>query len=137
MNDELDSLREKRKRELYAQALKKELAEKEQEKIKQQMKEREVRAMLIVNNVLEPEAITYMNWLTQTNPPIAQTIRDSVILLLHKNLLRRKLTKVDIMRLERELTGQEANIRIKRRGEESMDLAEKKRKDKALENDTP
>jgi DNA-binding TFAR19-related protein (PDSD5 family) len=130
---ELDSLREKRRKELIAQALKRELEQKKQEESKHQFQEQQMRASMIVNQVLEPDARTYMDWLTKNNPPVAQTIKDTIILIIHKRMLRRPLAKVDILRLEREITGKEPKILVKRRGREATDLKEKIKKER--END--
>lgn len=121
---ELDSLREKRKKELLAQNIKKELATKKKEEEALKQKNRLVRATEIVNKVLEPEAIVYMNWLTQSNPAIALTIKDTIILLIQKNMLRKQLSKIDIMKIERELKGTDSKIQVKRRGKEIEDLNE-------------
>lgn len=121
---ELDSLREKRKKELLAQNIKKELAQKKQEEQTNQMKQRQVRATEIVNKALEPEAVVYLNWLTKSNPAIALTIKDTVILLIQKKMLRKQLSKIDIMKIERELTGVDSKIQVKRRGQEITDLDE-------------
>jgi len=121
---ELDSLREKRRRELIAQSLKKELAQKKQEMALAKARERQIRATKIVSTVLEPEAVVYLNWLSQSNPPVAQTIKDSIIMLIYKKMIDRKLTKIDLMRIERELTGKEPNIKVKRRGQEVASLDE-------------
>ncbi len=121
---ELDSLREKRKKELLAQNIKKELVQKKQEEQTNQMKQRQVRATEIVNKALEPEAVVYLNWLTKSNPAIALTIKDTVILLIQKKMLRKQLSKIDIMKIERELTGVDSKIQVKRRGQEITDLDE-------------
>ncbi|MHA1123429.1 MAG: hypothetical protein ACTSPC_11595 [Candidatus Heimdallarchaeota archaeon] len=121
---ELDSLREKRKKELLAQSIKKELAQKKQEEQTNQMKQRQVRATVIVNKALEPEALVYMNWLTKSNPAVALTIKDTIILLIQKKMLRKQLSKIDIIKIERELTGVDSKIQVKRRGKEITDLNE-------------
>ena len=121
---ELDSLREKRKKELLAQNIKKELVQKKQEEETNQMKQRQVRATEIINKALEPEAVVYMNWLTKSNPAIALTIKDTIILLIQKKMLRKQLSKIDIMKIERELTGVDSKIQVKRRGQEITDLDE-------------
>jgi len=121
-DDELDSLREKRKRELLAQSMKKELELKKQEEQIKKEQEKNIKASLIVNNVLEPDAISYMDWLTQNNPSVAQTIKDTIILLLYKNELRKKISKIELMKIERQLTGRDSKILVKRRGKEATDL---------------
>jgi len=121
---ELDSLREKRKKELLAHNIKKELAQKKQEEQTNQMKQRQVRATEIVNKALEPEAVVYLNWLTKSNSAVALTIKDTVILLIQKKMLRKQLSKIDIMKIERELTGVDSKIQVKRRGQEMTDLNE-------------
>jgi len=122
---ELDSLREKRKRELLAQNIKRELALKKKEEEALKQKNRQARATEIVNKVLEPEAVVYLNWLTQSNPTVALTIKDTIILLIQKNMLRKQLSKIDIMKIERELTGTDSKIQVKRRGKEIEDLNKK------------
>ena len=47
-------------------------------------------------------------------------------------MLRKKLSKLDLMKLERELTGQEAKIQVKKRGRKTEDLSEKMKKDREL-----
>ncbi len=121
---ELDSLREKRKKELLAQNIKKELAQKKQEEQTNQMKQRQVRATEIVNKALEPEAVVYLNWLSKSNPAVALTIKDTVILLIQKKMLQKQLSKIDIMKIERDLTGVDSKIQVKRRGQEMTDLNE-------------
>ncbi len=121
---ELDSLREKRKKELLALNIKRELELKKKEEEALKQKDRQIRATEIVNKVLEPEAIIYMNWLTQSNPVVALTIKDTIILLIQKNMLRKQLSKIDIMKIERELTGTDSKIQVKRRGKEIEDLNE-------------
>ena len=129
VDDELESLREKRKRELLAQQLKKDLAQKKQEENVKKQQDRMIRSSVIVNEVLEPDAQIYMQWLTQNNPPVAQTIKDTIIMLMYKNELRKKISKVDLMRIERELTGKESKIMVKRRGKEKTTLNEEIKKE--------
>ncbi|NHK29904.1 MAG: hypothetical protein FK730_01040 [Asgard group archaeon] len=124
-DDELASLREKRKRELLAQKIKKELAIKKQQEDILKEKDRQARATLIINKVLEKDAIIYMDWLTKTKPAVAQTIKDTIIMIVYQKQLRKPLTKVDLMKIERELTGQESTIKVKKRGEEATDLSKK------------
>jgi DNA-binding TFAR19-related protein (PDSD5 family) len=124
-DDELASLREKRKRELLAQKIKKELAIKKQQEDLSKEKDRQARATLIVNKVLEPDAIIYMDWLTKTNPAVAQTIKDTIIMIVYQKQLRKPLSKIDLMKIERELTGQQSTIKVKKRGEEATDLSKK------------
>ncbi|MHA1212152.1 MAG: DNA-binding protein [Candidatus Heimdallarchaeota archaeon] len=123
-DDELDSLREKRKRELIQQSIKKELDQKKQVDAVKKVQEKDIRASMIINNVLEPEAIAYMDWIVKTNPTVAQTIKDTIIMLLYKNELRKKISKIDLMKIERQLTGQESRIKVKRRGQEAEDISE-------------
>jgi DNA-binding TFAR19-related protein (PDSD5 family) len=128
-DDDLISIREKRKRELLAKSLQKELEQKKHQTMKQEQLQRKQQASMIVNQVLEKEAIVYLNWLTQQNPDVAQRIRDTIILLLHKEMLIRPLKKIDLLRLKREITGEESKINIKRRGREAKELKEKWREE--------
>ena len=91
---------------------------------------------MIVNAVLEPDAVVYLNWLTKNNPHIAQTIKDTIILLINKKMIRKPLSKIDIMKIERELTGQESSIKVKKRGREIESLAKTMKKDFELNNNT-
>lgn len=131
-DDELRSLREKRKQELLARSLKKDLATKKEQDEIQKARDKHLRSKMIVTQVLEPDAITYIDWLEKNRPPIAETIKDTIILILSKNMLRKKLSKIDLMKLERELTGQESRIQIKKRGRESEDLSEMMKKDREI-----
>lgn len=134
VDDELESLREKRKRELLAQSLKKDLElKKQEEKIKKE-RERLAEAAMIVNQVLEPEARHYMDWLSKNKPAVAHTIRETVILILHKNLLKKPLSKIEIMKIEREITGQESSIQVKRRGQKATDLNQQIKKKRESED---
>ena len=74
----------------------------------------------------------YIDWLEKNRPPIAETIKDTIILILSKNMLRKKLSKIDLMKLERELTGQESRIQVKKRGRETEDLSENLKKDREI-----
>jgi DNA-binding TFAR19-related protein (PDSD5 family) len=132
-DDELTSLREKRKRELMAQRLKKELAQKKQEEAILKEKDRLAKATMIVNKFLEPDAVIYMDWLTKTKPVVAQTIKDTIIMLVYQKQLLRPLSKIDLMKIERELTGQESSIKVKKRGEDITDLSSKMKKDHELD----
>jgi len=134
-DDELRSLREKRKQELLAQSLKKDLAQKKENDEIQKARDKHLRSKMIITQVLEPDAITYMDWLEKNRPPIAETIKDTVILILSKNMLRKKLSRIDVMKLERELTGQESKIQVKKRGRKSEDLSERMKKDREINGD--
>jgi len=131
-DDELRSLREKRKQELLAQSLKKDLAQKKEQDEVQKARDKHLQSKMIVTQVLEPDAITYIDWLEKNRPPIAETIKDTIILILSKNMLRKKLSKIDLMKLERELTGQESRIQVKKRGRETEDLSENLKKDREI-----
>ncbi|MHA1557465.1 MAG: hypothetical protein ACTSPM_11090, partial [Candidatus Heimdallarchaeota archaeon] len=62
---ELESIREKRKRELLSQSLKKDLAQKNQDDAVRKQQERVIRATMIVNQFLEIDAREYMEWLSR------------------------------------------------------------------------
>jgi len=121
---ELDSLREKRKRELLSQSLKKDLEQKKQEDAVRKQQERVIRATMIVNQFLEIDAREYMEWLTRAKPAVAQTIKDTIILIAQKKMLQKPLTKIDVRKIEREITGEQSQIKVKRRGKEAEDLNE-------------
>ena len=121
---ELDSLREKRKRELLSQSLKKDLEQKKQEDAIRKQQERVIRATMIVNQFLEIDAREYMEWLTRAKPAVAQTIKDTIILIAQKKMLQKPLTKIEIRKIEREITGEQSQIKVKRRGKEAEDLNE-------------
>jgi DNA-binding TFAR19-related protein (PDSD5 family) len=127
-DDELTNLREKRKREILAQKLKKELAQKKQEETILKEKERLIKATKIVNSFLEPEAVVYLNWLSQNKPVIAQKIKDVIIMLAYQKELLRPLSKIDVMKLERSFSGQESSIKVKKRGEDAVDLSQNLKK---------
>ncbi len=121
---ELESIREKRKRELLSQSLKKDLEQKKQDDAVRKQQERVIRATIIINQFLEIDAREYMEWLTRAKPAVAQTIKDTIILLAQKKMLPKPLSKIEIRKIEREITGEESKIRVKRRGKEAEDLNE-------------
>jgi len=121
---ELESIREKRKRELLSQSLKKDLAQKNQDDAVRKQQERVIRATMIVNQFLEIDAREYMEWLSRAKPAVAQTIKDTIILLAQKKMIPKPLSKIDIRKIERELTGEQSQIKVKRRGKEATGLDE-------------
>ncbi len=121
---ELESLREKRKRELLSQSLKKDLAQKNQDDAVRKEQERVIRSTMIVNQFLEIDAREYMEWLSRAKPVVAQTIKDTIILIVQKKMLQKPLTKIELRKIEREITGEESKIRVKRRGKDATDLNE-------------
>ena len=121
---ELESIREKRKKELLSQSLKKDLEQKKQDDAVRKQQERVIRATIIVNQFLEIDAREYIEWLTRAKPAVAQTIKDTIILLAQKKMLPKPLSKIEIRKIEREITGEESKIRVKRRGKEVEDLNE-------------
>ncbi|MHA1558106.1 MAG: DNA-binding protein, partial [Candidatus Heimdallarchaeota archaeon] len=86
--------------------------------------ERVIRATMIVNQFLEIDAREYMEWLSRAKPAVAQTIKDTIILLAQKKMIPKPLSKIDIRKIERELTGEQSQIKVKRRGKEATDLNE-------------
>lgn len=121
---ELESLREKRKRELLSQSLKKDLAQKNQDDVIRKQNDRMIRATMIVNQFLEIDAREYLEWLSRAKPAVAQTIKDTIILIAQKKMLQKPLTKIQLRKIEREITGEESKIKVKRRGKEVTDLNE-------------
>ena len=51
-------------------------------------------------------------------------LKDTIILIAQKKMLQKPLTKIEIRKIEREITGEQSQIKVKRRGKEAEDLNE-------------
>ncbi len=80
--------------------------------------------------VLTAEAKHYLDRLKAEKPAVAGKIEDAIIYVFANRLMNRKLTEIDLMRMERKIEGVEPKIMVKKRGEDKpLDLSE------ALKND--
>ena len=122
-DDELEAIKRRKMLEL----MQKTLAQKQQkEKQGNAQKELAEKKQLVLGYVMLPEALSYLEHLRKAKPKIAEQIEDAIIMLVAYRRLQRRLTKIDIMRIERRLEGVEPRIVYKKKGEDKpIDIEEK------------
>ncbi|MHA1261191.1 MAG: DNA-binding protein [Candidatus Freyarchaeota archaeon] len=122
-DDELEAIKRRKMLEL----MQKTLAQKQQkEKQGNAQKELAEKKQMVLGYVMLPEALSYLEHLRKAKPKIAEQIEDAIIMLVAYRRLQRRLTKIDIMRIERRLEGVEPRIVYKKKGEDKpIDIEEK------------
>lgn len=129
-DSELEKLRERKK----AQLLKALEAKKKEEDTKkaQEMQEKdlEARKKQLIQQLLMPDALVYLNNIRRNNDPLAGKIEDTILVMYVNHLIDEKLTLVDVKAVERRYTGKESSIMVKRRGEDLKTLSEEITDDK-------
>lgn len=125
-DDELELIRSRKLLEMMKTAAKKPAVE--QRKSEKDKLEGEKERLFAV--VLTAEAKRYLDKLRAGKPAVAEKIENAIVYIFANRLINRKLTEIDIMKMERKVEGVEPKIMIKRRGEDkSLDLAEALKKD--------
>ena len=122
-DDELEAI----KRRKMLKLMQKTLAQKQQkEKQGNAQKELAEKKQMVLGYVMLPEALSYLEHLRKAKPKIAEQIEDAIIMLVAYRRLQRRLTKIDVMRIERRLEGVEPRIVYKKKGEDKpIDIEEK------------
>nr|MDO8077937.1 DNA-binding protein [Candidatus Freyarchaeota archaeon] len=122
-DDELEAIKRRKMLEL----MQKTLAQKQQkEKQGNAQKELAEKKQMVLGYVMLPEALSYLEHLRKAKPKIAEQIEDAIIMLVAYRRLQRRLTKIDVMRIERRLEGVEPRIVYKKKGEDKpIDIEEK------------
>ncbi|MHA1578277.1 MAG: DNA-binding protein [Candidatus Freyarchaeota archaeon] len=124
-DDELEAIKRRKMLEL----MQKTLAKKQQKENAQKdnaQKELVEKKQMVLGYVMLPEALSYLEHLRKAKPKIAEQIEDAVIMLVAYRRLQRRLTKIDIMRIERKLEGVEPRIVYKKKGEDKpIDIEER------------
>ncbi|MFX1519986.1 MAG: DNA-binding protein [Promethearchaeota archaeon] len=123
-NSELEKIRERKKAQLLKamDAKKKEDAMKKNQEMKK--KDLEVRKKQLLQQLLMPDALVYLNNMRRNNEPLATKIEDTILVMYVNHLIEEKLTLVDVKAVERRYTGKESSIMVKRRGEDLKTLSE-------------
>ncbi|MBS7288179.1 MAG: hypothetical protein KIH01_05420, partial [Candidatus Freyarchaeota archaeon] len=125
-NDELEMIRSRKLLEMMKTAAKKP-AVKQRKSERDELKGEKERLFAAV---LTADAKRYLDKLRSGKPTVAEKIENAIIYIFANRLMNRKLTEIDIMKMERKVEGVEPKIMIKRRGEDkSLDLAEAIKKD--------
>ncbi|MBS7248841.1 MAG: DNA-binding protein [Candidatus Jordarchaeales archaeon] len=125
-DDELDLIKRRKLLEMMKAAAKKSVAG-QQKGGESELEKEKARFFTIV---LTAEAKRYLDKLKAGKPEVAEKIEDAIVYIFANRLMNRKLTEIDIMKMERKIEGVEPKIVIKRRGEDKpIDLSE------ALKND--
>ncbi len=114
---ELELIR-KRKMERLLQMQKQLEEQKKREQQKQSKREE------LLSRALLPEAKLYLNQVRSKAPGVAKQIEDIVLYLVLYRGLYEPLNQIDIMYIERKITGQEPKITIKRRGKENKTISD-------------
>ena len=129
-----DSELEKIKERKRAQLLKALEAKKKEEEMKkaQEMQEKDLktRQKQLIQQLLMPDALIYLNNIRRNNEPLARKIEDTILVMYINHLIDEKLTLIDVKAVERRYTGKESSIMVKRRGEDLKTLSEEITDDK-------
>ena len=123
-DSELEKIRERKRVQLQKalEAKKKEEESKKDEEIK--AKTFEARKKQLIQQLLMPDALVYLNNIRKNNEPLANKIVDSIMVMYVNHLIDEKLTIVDVKAVERRYTGQESSIMVKRRGKDFKTLSD-------------
>ncbi len=123
-DSELEKIRERKRAHLQKalEAKKKEEEAKKDEEIK--AKTLEERKKQLIQQLLMPDALVYLNNIRKNNEPLANKIVDTIMLMYVNHLIDEKLTLVDVKAVERRYTGQESSIMVKRRGKDPKTLSD-------------
>lgn len=123
-DSELEKIRERKRAHLQKalEAKKKEEESKKDEEIK--AKTLEERKKQLIQQLLMPDALVYLNNIRKNNEPLANKIVDTIMVMYVNHLIDEKLTLVDVKAVERRYTGQESSIMVKRRGKDLKTLSD-------------
>ncbi len=126
-DEELELIKRRKFLQMMKIAAKKSMAEGEQ-KGERSETEREKEQFFII--VMTPEAKRYLDKLKTVKPAVAEKIENAIVYMFANRLINRKITEIDVMRMERKIEGVEPKIVIKKRGEDRpLDLAEALKRD--------
>ncbi len=123
-DSELEKIRERKRAQLRKtlEAKKKE----EETKKAQEMQENDLKARMkqLIQQLLMPDALVYLNNLRKNNALLASKIEDTIMVMYVNHLIDEKLTLVDVKAVERRFTGKESSIMVKRRGKDLKTLSD-------------
>ncbi len=115
--DELERIRLKKMKEMIQRINEQAKLKEYQEKVKQEKAK-------FFGLVCEEDALKYLNELYKLKPSVAAEIENIIIMIVNQYGLQSKISKTDIMLLERRIEGRGPEIKIKRRGKEEADISE-------------
>ena len=130
-DDELEKIRKKRLEQFQKRLVNAKEEETKQKLLEEEKKknegETEEAKLKIMKAVLEPDAyIYYETELKSQYPKVAERITSTLIYLISQNQLRSKLSKNDLIVLQRKILGIGPTIKVKFQGdEEAVELSKK------------
>ena len=114
--DELERIRLKKMKEMIQRV-------NEQHKLKEQEDKLSQQKSKFFRLVCEEEALNYLGELHRLKPAVASQIEDIIITIVNQYGFQSKISKTDIMLLERRIEGRGPEIKIKRRGKEETNIS--------------
>ncbi|MFX1466160.1 MAG: DNA-binding protein [Promethearchaeota archaeon] len=123
-DSELEKIKERKRAELL-KALEAKKKEDEMKKAQEkQEKDLNARKKQLIQQLLMPDAVVYLNTIRRNNESLASKIEDTIMVMYVNHLIDERLTLVDVKAVERRYTGKESSIMVKRRGEDPKTLSE-------------
>jgi len=125
-DSELEKIKE-RKRTQLLKALEAKKKEEEMKKAQEkQDKDLKARKKQLIQQLLMPDALIYLNNIRRNNEPLANNIEDTIMVMYVNHLIspEERLDRIDVKAVERRYTGKESSIMVKRRGEDPKTLSE-------------
>lgn len=123
-DSELEKIKERKRAELL-KALEAKKKEEEMKKAQEkQEKDLNARKKQLIQQLLMPDAVVYLNTIRRNNESLASKIEDTIMVMYVNHLIDERLTLVDVKAVERRYTGKESSIMVKRRGEDPKTLSE-------------
>jgi DNA-binding TFAR19-related protein (PDSD5 family) len=123
-DSELEKIRERKRAQLRKALEAKKKEEEEREREEMQEKDLKARMKQLIQQLLMPDALVYLNNLRKNNALLASKIEDTIMVMYVNHLIDGKLTLVDIKAVERRYTGKESSIMVKRRGKDAKPLSD-------------
>ncbi|RLI66189.1 MAG: hypothetical protein DRO67_01500 [Candidatus Asgardarchaeum californiense] len=117
--NELEAIRRKKMMELMKQL---EQKKKLEERKKEASKNIEDKRTQLLKYLIDEEGYAYLQELRKTKAYLAREIEDIIIGLYLRGMLQKRVTRIVVRRLERELSGEGPNIYIKRRGDDIVEF---------------
>ncbi|WEU40373.1 MAG: hypothetical protein OdinLCB4_000105 [Candidatus Odinarchaeum yellowstonii] len=114
--DELERIKLKKMKEMLQKI-------NEQVKLKEYQEQLKQEKAKFFKLICDEEALKYLNELYKIKPAVAAQIEEILIMIVNQYGLQTKISKTDIMILERRIEGRGPDIKIKRRGKEEEDIS--------------
>lgn len=125
-DDELELIKSRKLLQMMKETAKKITAE-QQKSVKEDIEKSKERFFSVV---LTDEARRYLAKIKAAKPTVAEKIENAIVYIFANGLINRRLTEIDIMKMERKIEGVEPKIMVKRRGERApVDLSDALKQD--------